>query len=282
MAIVNGYIKNTTGQAIPFASVQILDSDFTPTGEGAASNSNGYFYLTIDPNNEPYAIVASSVGYKPLAVSLSTWVNGNIILLQKNVIELDPVVVTSGSQDKWKALLLLIPLFLILKKDKARKVSGIGKVDTNNVVLIGGGLVALMVVNKILVALGIGKGAGGHAVDTEQNDPGSEWKPAYYKSLPAGTQYYTLTASGGDLFSKQIYNAFTLFKDNFDQIMGVFNQLQTKTQVSVLADYFQQKYNRDLLTFLKDGGGVLPWDGLSDAQFYTLTTYVNNLPNTWP
>jgi len=172
-------------------------------------------------------------------------------------------------------------LLLAATKDKNKGVSGT-RVDPNTVLMIGGGLIGLTVVNKILVALGISTGPGGKAAEQAATDPGSPWQPAYYKNLPAGTKYYTLTESAKDQFPEIIYDAFTLFKDNFDKIMGVFSQLQTKTQVSVLSEAFLNKYNRQLISFLKDGGGILPWDGLSDSQFLTLTTYVNNLPATWP
>jgi len=172
--------------------------------------------------------------------------------------------------------------FEIGADQKKNKIGGIGKVETKDVMLIGGGLLALTVVNKILVALGLSKGKGGANVATELANPNSPWKPAFYKSIPAGTNYYTLTAYGGEAFSKKIYGAFTLFKDNFDTIMSVFNQLQAKSQVSVLSEYFYNIYTRDLLTFLTDGGGIMPWDGLSDSQFLTLTTYVKNLPDYKP
>jgi hypothetical protein len=285
MILVSGYIKNTSGQPIPSASIQVIDGNFDYTGEGTAANSDGFFSLYVNELLSPYGLSISSVGYKPTVVRLSSFVNLSVITLATNVVDLPPVVVTSGSDNNKYLWLIALAggAFILLNDDKkGRRVNGTGKVDTNTVLLVGGGLVGLVVINKILVSLGLGTGPGGHNVNNELTDPGSEWKPTYYKSLPPGTQYYTLTPTGGAMFSKQIYDAFTLFKDNFDQIMGVFNQLQTKTQVSVLADYFQQKYDRDLLTFLKDGGGVLPWDGLSDAQFYTLTTYVNNLPATWP
>jgi hypothetical protein len=60
--------------------------------------------------------------------------------------------------------------------------------------------------------------------------------------------------------------------------MAAFSQVKTKAAVSFLADVFQQRYKQDLLTFLTNGGGILPWDGLSDNQLRTLLTYTNRLP----
>jgi len=156
MAIVNGYIKNPDGQPIPFASIEILDGYFVPTGEGTSANSNGYFFLNVDPNNEPYSIYATSVGYKPLGIKISSWVNGSIITLQINPLELPPVVVTSGSQSQWKALLLLLPLLLVLNKKKRGKVSGIKQTFNGlpmwakGIIAVGGGFVAYTTVKRLL------------------------------------------------------------------------------------------------------------------------------------
>jgi hypothetical protein len=281
MILVTGYIKNTSGQPIPSASIQVVDGNFDLTGEGTAANSIGFFSLYINELLYPYGLNVSSVGYKSTVVKLSTFTNNGTIILAENVVDLPPVVVTSGSKNNY---LLLIALaggaFIILNDDKKKKVSGTEKINPNTVLLIGGGLIGITVINKILVSLGILQGKGGTNVNNEQQNPYSPWKPAYYHALAPGTQYKTLTDSGCQSMPEAIYNAFTLFKDNFDAIMGVFSQLSAKTQVSKLAECFQTKYNRDLLTFLKDGGGVLPWDGLSDSQFYTLTEYVKNLPAT--
>ena len=55
--------------------------------------------------------------------------------------------------------------------------------------------------------------------------------------------------------------------------------MKTKANVSYLADIFSQAYNEDLLTFLTDGGGILPWDGLSETHLKTITDLVAALPS---
>jgi hypothetical protein len=280
MPQVTGNVFAIGGGVVPYASVTVLDGNFERTGEGTRANSSGAFSLFIDPVNEPYAMEFSSVGYKPKVVPLSSWQNGATINLEANVVTNQGVTVYSVPKKPFPFWVLAVPVALYAMDSKKKKVSGIGKVEANTVLMVGGGLIGLTVINKILVSLGIAKGKGGQAVQNEITNPYSPWKPAYYKALPGGTQYLSLTEAGGNNFSSTIYNAFTLFKDNFDAIMGVFNQLQAKTQVSVLSEYFFKKYDRDLLTFLTDGGGILPWDGLSDSQFKTITDYVSNLPAT--
>jgi hypothetical protein len=281
MTLISGNIKSSTGGPVPFATVTVLNGYFDQTGEGATANGSGIFSININPDLEPYALNVTSVGYMPVTVKLLGFPTSGTITLQPNVIDLDAVTVYS-SKNKFPSWLLLLPLLVIASKKKGGKISGTNGVNPNTILMLGGGLIGLTVINKILVSLGIAKGKGARAVTTELQDPGSPWKPAYYKNLPAGTQYLSLTVAAGNEFSATIYNSFTLFKDKFDNIMVVFGQLKTKTQVSVLAEYFKNKYGRDLLTFLTDGGGILPWDGLSDSQFQTLTQYVNNLPALMP
>lgn len=116
MANVNGYIKNQNGAAIPFATVTVYDAYFQTTGEAIAANSNGYFSLNVDPNNDPYALGITSVGYKPASVQLPGFANGSTITMQADYVGLPPVVVTSGKKNNWSLLFLLFGVVLLIKK----------------------------------------------------------------------------------------------------------------------------------------------------------------------
>jgi hypothetical protein len=59
--------------------------------------------------------------------------------------------------------------------------------------------------------------------------------------------------------------------------LAQFKKLQYKTQVSYLADKWQQQKGSDFLSFLGNGGGILPWDGLSTEHLSALINYVNTL-----
>lgn len=154
------------------------------------------------------------------------------------------------------------------------------KINVNTVLVVAGGLIGFTMVTKLLAQFGLWTGPGGQATQQEQANPNSPWKPAFYKSSPAGS--YLLTVDTATAFSKTIHNAFTVFNDDFNAIMSVFSALKTKSQLSFLSDVFQQRYNEDLLSFLKDGGGILPWDGLSDTHLKVLTDLVNHLPQYKP
>jgi hypothetical protein len=58
----------------------------------------------------------------------------------------------------------------------------------------------------------------------------------------------------------------------------VFRQLKYKTQVSWLADIFQQNYKTDLFDFLKNGKGTLWQAGLNSDELNEIINLVNKLP----
>ena len=149
------------------------------------------------------------------------------------------------------------------------------KISTTDVLLIGGGLLAFSAVKRLLIAAGIAAGQGTKAASDEIIDPRSYWKPSYYKRT-GGT---LIRRADTERYARQIHSAFGIFQDDFNAIVAAFNRLPSKAAVSFLADVFQQIYKEDLLTFLTNGGGLLPWDGLSDNQLKQLLALTNKLPN---
>ena len=149
------------------------------------------------------------------------------------------------------------------------------KISTTDVLLIGGGLLAFTAIKRLLIAGGLAAGPGTQAASQNITDPASYWKPSYYKR----TGGLLIRREAAERYAAQIHNAFGLFQDDFNAVMAAFSKMPTKAAISFLSDVFQQKYNEDLLTFLTNGGGLLPWDGLSDAQLKQLIAYTNKLPN---
>lgn len=148
-------------------------------------------------------------------------------------------------------------------------------ISSTDVLLIGGGLLAFTAIKRLLIAGGLAAGPGTKAASELIIDPSSYFKPAYYKRV-GGRLVVRYRA---EQLAAQIHNAFGIFQDDFNAIMAAFSQLPSKSAVSFLADVFQQRYKEDLLTFLTNGGGLLPWDGLSDNQLKTLIAFTNKLPN---
>lgn len=48
----------------------------------------------------------------------------------------------------------------------------------------------------------------------------------------------------------RIYNSKSVFNDNEAMLFGALNQLQYKTQISIVSYYFLKKYNKDLAQYL--------------------------------
>lgn len=149
------------------------------------------------------------------------------------------------------------------------------KISTTDVLLIGGGLLAFTAVKRILIAAGIAAGQGTQAASQLITDPNSYFKPSYYKRTGGSL----IRRADAERYARQIHSAFRIFQDDFNAIVAVFNRMPSKAAISFLADVFSQIYKEDLLTFLTNGGGLLPWDGLSDNQLKQLIALTNKLPN---
>jgi len=149
------------------------------------------------------------------------------------------------------------------------------KISTTDVLLIGGGLLAFTAVKRILIAAGIAAGQGTQAASQLITDPNSYFKPSYYKRTGGSL----IRRADAERYARQIHSAFGIFQDDFNAIIAVFNRMPSKAAISFLVDVFSQIYKEDLLTFLTNGGGLLPWDGLSDNQLKQLLALTNKLPN---
>jgi hypothetical protein len=149
------------------------------------------------------------------------------------------------------------------------------KISTTDVLLIGGGLLAFTAVKRILIAAGIAAGQGTQAASQLITDPNSYFKPSYYKRTGGSL----IRRADAERYARQIHSAFGIFQDDFNAIVAVFSRMPSKAAISFLADVFSQIYKEDLLTFLTNGGGILPWDGLSDNQLKQLLALTNKLPN---
>jgi hypothetical protein len=158
------------------------------------------------------------------------------------------------------------------KTRQRKKVGALQGSDITPVLLIAGGILGINAISKLLDKLGL----GGNPATSEIVDPNSPWKPNYWRQYTYFT--YAITVQQAKDFAATIHNAFSVFNDDFNAIMGVISQMRTKANVSFLSDIFTQTYNEDLLSFLGDGGGILPWDGLSKEHMQQILAYVDKLP----
>lgn len=265
-------IDADTKEPIPGASVQFYLGQTLL--DGMAANGQGQFNTVL--LDDPDGLVITHAEYNG---SMFQAANGGIYSLERKVKALEDVIVTSSGKGNNNWLLFGGLGLLLLLSQKKKKVGSAGELNMNTLLVVGGGIFAVSTVMNagkgILTTLGMYGGPGIKAAEAEQINPNSPWKPAFWK---VNVNRLLITDAKVTEFIKTIHDAFTLFQDDFNAIMGVFSQLKTKSQVSYLSDKFTQRYNEDLLSFLKDGGGLMPWDGLSDKNLKILLDMVNGLP----
>ncbi len=138
-----------------------------------------------------------------------------------------------------------------------------------------GSLVAyFLVARPILTKLGIIESDKQISIKNETLKINTPWNPNYWKQFSRPT---VITDKVTDDIIYIIQDSFGVLADNYSAILNQFKKLTYKTQVSYLADKWQQQKGTDLLTFLGNGGGIFPWDGLSTENLSSLITFVNNL-----
>lgn len=131
-------------------------------------------------------------------------------------------------------------------------------------------------VGGVLDTLGIGSSSGQDVYKKLSSEQNGYWNPAFKKYAPSGHKLLTYAAK--EQFAKTIKDSWGFVAKDFDATMGVFKQMSTKTQVSDLADYFFQKYNKDLLTYLRPATWSLSFRNYpTSEQFLYLTNYTDNL-----
>lgn len=223
--------------------------------------TDGFYDAWTDKDPSNVYLIFDFPGFKKLQISFSDLMktNGNVTLDKIDTISV--------------FMILAVLAALHIYARQTGKVSGFTTKDLLPIALIVGGIISFSIIQKILVKLGLW---GNAEVSNEITDPKSAFKPGYWQQYNMFT--YAITEGQAKEYAKTIYNAFTLFNDDFNAIMGVFGQLKTKANVSFLAWEFSKLYSEDLLTFLTNGGGILPWDGLSTEHLNQVIDYVRKLP----
>lgn len=186
----------------------------------------------------------------------------------------------------------LLPLMLVgvgiiafsqmaVKGKKRRKVGAVDPGTVKTAIYITGGIIGFTIVKSILEKLGLWKSKEKKELDDMTSSANNFWNPNWWQTInPNGLPYnHPLTESQAKTLIQQIKNSFGILNDDPENVKAVFKSLYTKANASFLAWEFQKTDGTDLLSYLRNGGGILPWDGLSDADVLEITTYVNSLPN---
>lgn len=127
-------------------------------------------------------------------------------------------------------------------------------------------------------AIGITDSDAKRNYKAEQINNMSPFNVNYYKNADSGS--YLLTHQYAVSLSNKIHDALGYITKDYSALLSSFKELHAKTQVSYLADIFQQTYNQDLLNYIKPFSA---WDfrlrtSLTDSQFTEINDYVNSLP----
>ena len=155
------------------------------------------------------------------------------------------------------------------------------QINPNTLLIIGGIAVLYFgLINPLLKKIGLKKSESDKNVDDFEKLPNADnpFSPVFLRKIKPGTKIKLITQANKEIYAKKIYNALGYFTDNEAEVLGVFKNLKTQTQVSDLATYFQIKYNQDLFTFLKKGKGIMPEAGLNSEELSQIISLVNSLP----
>lgn len=274
-------LDSATETPIPYASVRLFLGETQVAGQ--AADEHGRFSISTEIPVD--TITVSAAEYNEFTFPASTFQQRFELEPKPN--DIPPVVVHSTipgqKPNNWLLVAAIVVIIAAIESQrKGKKLGKIEKGDVTIALMIIGGLLGWTVVNKILQKLGITDGPGAKKVKEEQTNPYSAWKPNFWKAAPQGTTVTLIREADVQDYIKKIHNAFGIFQDDFNVVMNVFSQLKTKSQLSYLADKFQQRYDEDLLSFLTDGGGILPWDGFSDSNLKKLADLADSLPQYQP
>lgn len=169
-------------------------------------------------------------------------------------------------------------VYKLSETKKGRKVGKLVSKDLYPIFLIIGGVIAFSTIRRILESLGLWQNQELKAIAT---DPGSFWNPNYWQTInPSNAGWtYALTEDQARGLNDQIKDSFGILNDSPEQVKAVFRSLRTKANASFLAWEFQKTDGSDLFSFLRNGGGIMPWDGLSDKDVLEINSFINSLPN---
>ena len=136
----------------------------------------------------------------------------------------------------------------------------------------GAGLTYFLIVKPILTKLGLVKSAAQLAAEQ------AGIKLPVYN--PSGSGYtYTITKTIAQSLADNVWSAFNWFGINASSyIINAFKQCKTQGDINLMVTAFNNSHTVDFYEFLKTGGGLFFWDGLSSTELSILNNYVSNLP----
>lgn len=284
--VVSGRTKDGLGAGvIQGATVEAYTATGQPLGIATTTNDVGYFSINSPQLQIGDVVKFSHVSYYPTEVKVTGVSNFGFIPLDRKVVELPPVIVTSPDKNNSSALPLLLLGALAIAGSQKKKVSGPVISNKGETALLIGvaavGFLGFDIVKKMLESIGLWKSQAVKDVQDEIQNPNSPFSPNFWKAAPAGA--LLLNTATCQQYLETLTQAFGPFDDDESVATGIFKQMKTQSQVSFFSDYFSKNIfppGPDLLTWLR--GGAWPNDRLSAAELDDIVKYVKNLPKYKP
>lgn len=154
------------------------------------------------------------------------------------------------------------------------------QIDQKTIITIGAVGLGIYILYKPIKALfdtfGITQSQTSQAVQQAQTSGAkSPFSPLYWRSF---NNAKILTQANSTAKAKAIYNSITYLGNDYSRILAIFKTLSYKTQVSYLAQKFQELYKMDLLEYLRNGkSNFLVHNALSESQLQTIIDLVGKL-----
>lgn len=259
---VNGYVVDAkTGAALQGKTEFYFSDDPSRTVSSSPFGAGGHYDAWTDsPQVAHLRFIVP--GYKTLDVVFYD-------LMQDSTVHMTKAF-------PWWALALVAAAAATVMNKKG--VGAIEKKDVTIIYMIVGGVVGFSIIKSILEYLGLWKDKDTGDLDNASTNPNSFWNPNYWQTIkPANASYtYAFTESQAYAMCQVIVNAFGIFNDDEEAVIGVFKQCRTQANASFICWVFNKYWHDDMLTYLR--GNWWPQDRLSDAELNIINQYVSRLP----
>ena len=150
------------------------------------------------------------------------------------------------------------------------------KIDTNGVLIVGGLVVAYLIISKVGGGLSSLFPSSTPAPSLDKQNDVLKKKAG---QLNAKDYTYTISQYDADNLAATIYDALGYFADDFETVLGAIKECQTLGDVAEVNLSFHNSYNIDLWTYLQNGKAMLPNNGLDGDQMTQINDYINSLPS---
>lgn len=97
---------------------------------------------------------------------------------------------------------------------------------------------------------------------------GAFWSPSYYRGVG---RHFNLTDKAAKIAADRIHDAWGVFNDDEEEVIGVIRALRSKAHISKVAHFYLAVHKTDLFGDLKSN--------LSDSELAIIAQWVDRLPN---